>query len=190
MTTAPGAPRLPERIEAGALLLRRWTLDDVDRLALAVERNIDHLRPWMPWIAEEPLTRTERVILVEGWQRRWREGGDVVLAIERGDDVAGGCGLHRRRGFGVLEIGYWVDKELVGLGIATETARALTTAALTVPGVETVEIHHDRANRRSGAVPRKLGYEFVGETADEVTAPGECGIDCTWRMTRRAWESR
>ncbi len=193
MTTAPGggnaAPRLPERIETARLVLRRWTVDDVDRLARAVERNLEHLRPFMPWIAAEPLSKPDRHLLVEGWEQRWREGGDVVLAIERDGDIVGGCGLHARRGPGVLEIGYWVDTDALGLGIAAEAAEALTRAALTVPGVESVEIHHDRANTRSGAVPRRLGYEFVGETVGSAAAPGESGVDCAWRMTRAAWES-
>lgn len=184
-----GSARLPACIEAGSLVLRRWTVEDVGRLSVAVERNLEHLRPFMPWIAEEPLEEEERRLLIEGWETRWRQGGDVVLAIERAGNVLGGCGLHRRRGAGVLEIGYWVDKDSVGQGIATQAAAALTTAAFCVPGVEIVEIHHDRANAASGAVARKLGYEFCGESAVPVSAPGETGVDCTWRMSRAAWRA-
>jgi ribosomal-protein-serine acetyltransferase len=56
-----------------------------------------------------------------------------------------------------------------------------------------VEIHHDKANTRSGGIPRRLGYVFAGEAPDAPAtpaAPGEVGIDCTWRMTRDAWEPR
>ena len=56
-----------------------------------------------------------------------------------------------------------------------------------IPGIDAVEIHHDRANVRSAAVPRRLGFTFVGEEPDEPEAPGEAGIDCAWRAERAAW---
>jgi RimJ/RimL family protein N-acetyltransferase len=53
-----------------------------------------------------------------------------------------------------------------------------------------VEIHHDKANVASAGVPRRLGYTYVSEQPDEPTAPGEIGIDCTWRVTRSDWLAR
>jgi ribosomal-protein-serine acetyltransferase len=69
----------------------------------------------------------------------------------------------------------------------TRVVRALTDAAFTVPAIDVVEIHHDRANLRSAVIPRRLGFTFVGEQPDVVSAPGEAGIDCTWRTTRMTW---
>ena len=89
----------------------------------------------------------------------------------------------------VLEIGYWIHVDHVGRGYATELARGLTTAAFTVEGTEQVEIHHDKANARSGAVPRKLGFVQGPDRPDEVAAPAEVGIDCTWSMERSTWST-
>ncbi len=180
---------LPERVVSDRLVLRRWTPTDVERLAAVVKRNVEHLEPWMPWIADEPLTRRARLELIERWERQWRQGGDVVMAIELHGRPAGGAGLHRRRGPQGLEIGYWVDKDHLRQGIASETAALLTTAALDLAGVEFVEIHHDKANVASAAVARRLGYRFVGESPDAVAAPGEIGVDCAWRMEASQWPS-
>ena len=49
--------RLPRRIESPRLIIRCWEPDDVDALITAVAESIDHLRPWMPWIADEPMER-------------------------------------------------------------------------------------------------------------------------------------
>lgn len=183
------AKRLPERVEGPRLLLRRWTPADEDLLASAVARNIDHLRPWMPWATEDTPVEGPRQLL-ESWEREWKKGGDVVMAIFLGGRVAGGTGLHRRRGPGVLEIGYWVDKDLLGQGIATEASAMLTSAALLIPGISSVEIHHDKANVRSGQVPRRLGYELVCERAEALKAPAESGVELTWRMTAEHWAAR
>lgn len=148
---------------------------------------MEHLRPWMSWIAHEPLDATKRLQLIETWERDWTEGGDVVLGVRAGDRILGGCGLHRRCGPNGLEIGYWVDKDHLHQGIGTEIARLLTAAALGVVGVTFAEIHHDKANVVSGRIPQRLGYVLMEEVPDEVEAPAETGIDCIWRMSAADW---
>lgn len=144
----------------------------------------------MAWIALEPLTVEQRRTWLVQQQRAWSEGGDVVHGVFIDNDVAGGCGLHRRRGPETLEIGYWIHPSFTRRGLATAVARTLTEAAFTVPGISHVEIHHDKANVASAGVPRRLGFEYVGETRDEPTAPAEMGIDCAWRMERDRWLQR
>jgi RimJ/RimL family protein N-acetyltransferase len=179
--------RLPGEVVGQRVLLRRWDAADVPVVAAAVTRNIEHLRPWMPWIAHEPLADEARAALFDTWEQSYRAGSDVIYGVFLDGDAIGGTGLHRRRGPHGLEIGYWIDQAHTNQGIATEVARMLTSAALAVPGITFVEIHHDKANIASSRVPQKLGYAFVAETQDEVTSPGEIGIDCGWRMDAANW---
>lgn len=183
----PDVVRLPDRLIADELELRMWTRDDLPAFHDAIVGSVEHLRPWMPWIALEPQTIEQRAELIARWRQEWLDGGDVLIGIFVDAEVAGAGGLHRRRGPGVLEIGYWLRPSFVGRGLATKTARLLTEAAFAVPGIEAVEIHHDKANVRSGAVPRRLGFTLVSEEPDEIEAPGEVGIDCTWRLERAIW---
>lgn len=182
--------RLPELIEAGRLALRRWVPSDAGILAATVERNLDHLRPWMPWVKDEPLTSERRLHLLQEWEQEWMGGGDVMLAMFLGEAAVGGCGLHRRVGPSGLEIGYWVDRDYLRQGMATESAAAMTTAAFGLPGLEFVEIRHDKANVRSSGVPRRLGYRLVGEADRSPVAPAETGVELRWRMDRDRWLDR
>src|SRR5215212_11654819 len=125
-------------MQSPRLTLRRWRGDDATALAQAIAKNVDHLRPWMPWIAAEPQTTQNRLSLILQWESEWEHGGDLVVGAFLDGEVIGSAGLHRRRGPGVLEIGYWVDLEHTRAGFATEMASALTTAAFTVPGIERV----------------------------------------------------
>jgi ribosomal-protein-serine acetyltransferase len=181
--------RLPERIDGQGLLLRRWTPADAEILGRTVEESAEHLRPWMPWAAAEPLPLPERRALLARWQREWEAGGDCVLGAFVDGEVAGSFGLHRRRGPEALEIGYWVHIDHLRRGLATRAVAALTDAALSQPGIAAVEIHHDRANEASAGVPRALGYRFVGERSDLPEAPAELGVDCIWRIERGEWEA-
>lgn len=192
--------RLPQRITTPRLLLRRWMVEDVPTVRAAVEASVEHLKPWLAFAALEPLGDDDRLALLRSWQEDWERGGDAVYGVflhpgHDGDGpggvdpgvAVGGCGLHRRRGAGILEIGYWIHVDHVRQGYATELARGLTTAAFAVDGVDRVEIHHDKANTRSGAVPRSLGFDRGPEQPDKVAAPGEIGIDCTWSIDRTTW---
>jgi ribosomal-protein-serine acetyltransferase len=172
----------PDRVITGRTIVRPWTVADAEHLHEAIVTSTEHLRPWMPWIAFEPKSPADRAALIEDWTGQWERAEDFTYGILGLDDatVLGGTGLHRRLGDGLLEIGYWVHVDHVGQGLATEVATALTTAAASVDGVERVVIRHDRANAASGAIPRKLGYAFVGETVVDITSPGESGIQLRW----------
>jgi ribosomal-protein-serine acetyltransferase len=182
--------RLPEQIEGRELLLRRWRPEDAEALAQAVAESTEHLRPWMPWIEQEPLALEARRATIERWAQEWAAGGDVFMGLFVSDQIAGGGGLHRRIGPNGLEIGYWVHPAFTRRGLATTAAKLLTEAAFSVPGIDHVEIHHDKANRASAGIPRRLGFTFRGQTPDEITAPAEVGVECAWRMNLGDWRAR
>lgn len=183
----------PDRLTDGAIVVRRCRAEDTEALDQAIAASVDHLRPWMAWIAHEPIPVDARRQLIAEWGERWNAGDEFVCAILAADDdrtIIGGCGLHPRIGAGGLEIGYWVRADRVRQGVATAAARLLTTAACTVDGIDRVEIHHDRANVASRAVPRRLGFAFIEERDDPVEAPGEEGVECIWRMHSSTWTLR
>ena len=187
MTVSP-PPR--EEIDAGPVRLRPWQAGDVAAMARAVAESIEHLRPWMPWAAAEPLSLRDRARLIEESGRQWERGEAFAYGMFDGDRMVGCSGLHARIGPGGLEIGYWVHPDWMGRGIATATSGALTSVALALPGVDRAEIHHDRANAASRRIPEKLGYTLAEEVPDTPKAPGEIGVECRWRMTRGAWVER
>jgi RimJ/RimL family protein N-acetyltransferase len=170
-------------------VLRRWTDADVDVLDAAVRENLEHLRPYLAWVAAEPLGLAGRRAVVAAWHEAWLRGGDGAYGMfepERsGDRPLGGCGLHARVGPGGREIGYWVDHRSLGRGLARRAAAALTAAAFALDDVDHVEIHHDLTNVWSRRVPEALGFAHVSQTVlDRALAPAETGIELIWRTTR------
>jgi ribosomal-protein-serine acetyltransferase len=86
---------LPGELVAESMTLRCWRIDDAPKLAELVAANVDHLRPWMPWIATEPLPLTDRRELIAGWHAERSRGGDAVYGVFVDGLPVGGCGLHR-----------------------------------------------------------------------------------------------
>jgi RimJ/RimL family protein N-acetyltransferase len=182
--------RLPTLIQTERLVLRQWTENDGPAIAAAVEESIEHLRPWMGWFAEEPRSIEDRLRRIAEWREKWAEGGDSVLGVFLDGAAIGGTGLHRRLGPGALEIGYWIHAHHIRHGYATELSAALTDAAFGMVGIERVEIHHDKANVASSAIPRRLGFTLTEEVNRDPEAPGEIGIECRWTMPRESWMAR
>jgi ribosomal-protein-serine acetyltransferase len=160
------------------LVLREWTEDDAPALSRAIAESLEHLRPWMPWAADEPRTDEQR----RAWIREGAARDDEVFGMWLDGEVVGGSGLHHRIGDDGLEIGYWLAKTHTGRGIITRAVALLTEEAFRV-GANRVEIVHDAANVRSGAIPARLGFTEVARKPKTraPSAPGECGIDVIWR---------
>ena len=148
------------RIVTPRLVIRCWEPPDAPLLKAAVDDSIDHLRPFMPWAANEPTPLQVKIERVRQWRARFDLSEDFVYAIfDRAETrVLGGCGLHTRVGPGAREIGYWIHAAFIHQGYASETAAALTRVAFEVDGVRRVEIHMAVENAPSAAIPRKLGY--------------------------------
>ncbi|MCU0310678.1 MAG: GNAT family N-acetyltransferase [Acidimicrobiales bacterium] len=181
------ADRPPVEVAGPRRVLRRYSLSDALGLHEAIIDSLDHLRPWMPWVAPEPLELADREHLIADWLDRWDAGEEFHFGVFEANALIGGCGLHRRVGPDGLEIGYWTRSGGTGRGVATEAAGCLVQAAFSMPQVEFVEVHHDRANVASGRVPQHLGFTFIEERDDAPSAPAEVGAECVWRLNRRNW---
>ncbi len=167
-------------MEVGELVIRRWRLSDVDALQRAVAESLPELSPWLIWADGDP--HGESTFLAST-AVAWERGERFEYAIEnRQGTLLASVGLMRRIGPRGLELGYWVHSAHTGRGIAKLAAAKLTAAGLELPGVDHIEIHHDKANLRSGAVPAGLGFEMIEEIAKETLAPSDTGRDLVWRL--------
>ncbi len=179
----------PRVIELDDLTLRRFNGEaDLAEFFRVIEESLEHLRPWMPWVAEHSLTRTADFLASRA--QRWAAGEEFSYAILLEGAIVGACGLFRRADTPAAgrEIGYWLHPAATGRGVATQAAGALVEQAFHLPGVEFVEIVHDAANRPSGAVPARLGFTEQSPRPAERLAPAETGEERVWRLTRRpAW---
>jgi RimJ/RimL family protein N-acetyltransferase len=176
---------LPDTLSAGAIELRRWRTGCLEDLMAAVRASLRELRQWMPWASVMPTAEDQLAVLTVG-EASFDADTDwsyTLHELESGE-LVGGTGLHRRLG-PAIEIGYWVRSDRTGRGYATASARALTAAAFShIADIERVEIHMDRANVASAAVPRKLGYRLDREEPREILAPGHTGTGLVWVLDR------
>src|SRR5215207_308996 len=152
------------RIETRRLLVRCYNPSDAPLLARSVSENVEHLRPWMPWVYNEPEPIEVKIQRLKRFRGLFDLGQDFVYGIFNPDNtkLIGGTGLHTRLGESELENGYWIHKDYINQGLVTESTAALIKVAVEILHVHRLEIHCDPGNFASAAIPRKLGFTHEG----------------------------
>ncbi len=184
-STSLPVPRPAYCIETQRLVLRCWKPEDATLAKAAIDANLDHLRPWMPWAMDEPTSLEDKVNLLRRFRGRFDLDQDYTYGIFAADEsrVLGGCGLHTRLGPSAFEIGYWIHKDYIKRGLATETVAALTRVAFEIGSVNRVEIHVSEGNHASAAVPPKLGYKLEATLGQRIVgSDGELHDMLVWTL--------
>jgi len=118
------------------------------------------------------------VLAAEGWLELQagsrRKGEEFTFAITRPrDGLIGCCGVVRRRGEAVFELGYWLGRPYWGEGFATEAAAGVMHWARETLGAESFLAGHFSDNPGSARVLRKLGFIPTHKTSLFGLARGE-----------------
>jgi RimJ/RimL family protein N-acetyltransferase len=168
---------VPEVINAGELVLKRWEHAWANEVTVAVRESLPELKRFLPWAIDAYDVEASRTFIemsVENWDKGTTFNYGIFTAA---GDLVGAIGLMTRMGPGVLEIGYWMRTAFTGRGYMTAAVKAMTRVALTQPGIERVAICHDAANVASAAVAAKAGFVEVSRVQREPEASGETGTD-------------
>lgn len=180
-----GMPGPAYIIRTERLLLRCKSPADAPALKAAIDRNLDHLRPWMPWAMNEPSEVGEIVDRIRRFRAAFDRDEDYALGIfdPTGERVLGGTGMHLHDEGRTFEIGYWMDKDHTGRGLTTEAVAAQCRLAFEVHGVRRVEIRCDPENTPSARIPEKLGFKREGVLRQQDRSPaGEPRDTVVWAL--------
>lgn len=143
--------------------VQELTVDHAPALAAAHTRNREHLAPWDPVRPEGFYTPTGQVADVLARQAVVRQGLGVSWVLTHGDDVVGRFNLNNIVR-GVLQscsVGYWVDQDHLGRGLATG-AVAHAVAHATEIGLHRLEAGTLLHNVASQGVLRRSGFTAYG----------------------------
>lgn len=145
------------RIETERLILRVPTMNDAQEINAAMNEVWHELQLWMSWAydGEETLEATQRYL------------ASVATSVEEGNlPLTGYCkdtglyvvstGIMLRDGEG--ETGYWVAKNFLGKGYATEAAIATINYAFTTMELKKMHINYFEGNDKSRHIIEKLGF--------------------------------
>lgn len=134
---------------------------DAEPIYALVDAERERLAEWLPWAAQQTLAATRSFVAESRAQQERGEG--FQAAIVRDEEIAGIAGYHRiDRLNRATTIGYWLASRHEGEGVMSAAVRALVGHAFEAWGLHRVVIEAAVANRRSRAVPERLGFREEG----------------------------
>lgn len=177
------------RIETERLVIRCYEPGDASKLHEAIIRSLDHLRPWLPWVQQEPKPPEARAGLIRLFRGQFDLGLDYAFGIfdKEEMELVGSTGLHTRIGRNAREIGYWIGIDHIGRGYATEAVSALVKTGFDIEGISRIEIRCAPENTRSQHVPQKLGFKM--ENIVKRILYQDMVETMIWSMTKKEYAS-
>jgi ribosomal-protein-serine acetyltransferase len=148
-------------------------LDDDTRLRLLTERdakemhaltqsNLKYLSEWLPWPdPSQTVGDTHKFIRESAWRNRDDDG--FIAGIWHVGRLTGVFSYHGiDRPDRSTSIGYWLAAGYQGKGLMTGACRVLVDHAFDELGLNRVEIRCATGNRKSRAIPERLGFTNEG----------------------------
>lgn len=126
------------------------------------DRNRSHLRKWLPWVdGTTSISDTEKFI--ESGQKQFKKSNGFQAGIWYQGHIAGAIGIHEvDRANKKTSMGYWLAKDQEGKGIVTKSVRAVVDLSFNQLGLHRVEIRCATGNKKSLAIPERLGFKNEG----------------------------
>jgi ribosomal-protein-serine acetyltransferase len=168
--------------------LRLLDEQDARELHELIEANRAYLAPWLPWAAGQTFEDTLDFIRGTRSQAEGNNGFQAAIVTEEG--IAGMVGyVGLDWGNRSTRIGYWLDEGQQGRGTMTAAVRLLVDHALTVWRLNRVEIIVATGNRRSRAIPERLGFNEEGTLRQFQVIDGRY-LDCvSYSMLAADWRA-
>lgn len=168
--------------------LRLLEEEDAPELYALIDANRAQLRTWLPWAATQTLADTLGFIQRTRQQLTANDGFQTAIVCEGA--VAGVIGYVRvdwkSRS---TSLGYWLGKEYQGRGTMTAAVRALVNHALLGWHLNRVEIRAADENRRSRAIPERLGFRQDGILRQAELVEGRYLDSVVYSMLAVEWRS-
>jgi ribosomal-protein-serine acetyltransferase len=144
----------------GGLLLRLYTMADLEDVWAVIEAERDRLEPFMPLISLVRTIEEER----EWFARVTADEGSLDgCGIFGGTEFVGGAGLITSDPWSISgELGYWLRSAYEGRGIVTRACEALMRIGFDELGLHRIQLRAVPENTRSRAVAARLGMGFEG----------------------------
>ncbi|MBD8465284.1 GNAT family N-acetyltransferase [Plantibacter sp. CFBP 8798] len=157
--------------------MRPLELADSSELAAAYVRNRAHLAPWEPARSDEFFTEAAQAADLRSKVAATAAGSAYSLGLFDGTTIVGRFNLSGivRGPFQNAGLGYWVDAQYAGRGLATAVVQAIVRVARDDLGLHRVEASTLLHNHGSQRVLRKAGFEHIG------MAPSYLRIAGTWQ---------
>jgi len=171
------------------LVMRSLQKSDALKVYATVDSNRNYLRTWLPWVdASDSPTVTEDAIAT--WEKNYDNKTGVALGIFEHGEYIGNIGLHDiKRSNHSSAIGYWLAESHQGRGIISDCVSALVNFGFHTLDLNWIYIHCAAGNKKSRAIPERLGFAQEGTFQDGECLYGVFHDLIVYGMVKRNWKN-
>lgn len=121
-----------------------------------------YLRLWLPWVDSTVSLQDTQHFIRESMQHN-TDGTRLTTFIMAAEEIAGSLGVvHFNKAHKKCEIGYWLREDLQGRGIMTKACAGFIQHLFQTKDLNRIEVLVAGGNRKSRAVPLRLGFTSEG----------------------------
>jgi ribosomal-protein-serine acetyltransferase len=162
----PVLPYTEIEVEPG-LRLKQLEVSQAERVFNLIDQNREYLGKWLPF-PDKTHEVNDSKSFIESMLNDRANNQQYGYGIEFEGEIVGHTSLMHLKDDKDPEIGYWIAQSASGKGITTKAVKALTAFGVNSLGLEHIIIRARPENIGSNKVAEKAGYEFIGQTDDEV----------------------
>ncbi|MGV9248021.1 GNAT family N-acetyltransferase [Streptomyces sp. NPDC003710] len=181
----PQAPAKPVRLVSDQVVLREFTLDDVDDVLAII--GDDTVTTWLSFDSRD---RAQTVAMIEGTIERAQQEPrtEFYLGVtKRGDDSVIGFAGIGLSGVQAGKLGYAIAAKEWGRGYATDAARTLVTYCFKELALHRVTAAIGPDNTASIAMVQRLGFAREGVLRDHVFTNGAWRDSVLFSVLAHEW---
>lgn len=154
------------------LALRSFKIEDAIVLFDIINRNRQHLRPWLTWVDQIQSAKEAEQFILDSFTQIDNQAG-LELAIIFDGKIIGSVGMqHWNHQLNKAQIGYWITKEFEGKGIMNKCLMQFIKYLFTQVGLNKIEIHFVSSNQKSASVIKRLNAPIEGILRDSYFTNG------------------
>ncbi|MDP4083980.1 MAG: GNAT family protein [Bacillota bacterium] len=161
---------------------------DYLKLFQLVDENREYLQEWLPWV-ENMSAPFQFESIIPIWLQQFAENNGFNAGILFKGKLMGSIGLTQIDWFNKqTSVGYYLAKKAQGHGIMTRSVQAVLNYAFFELGLNRVEIRCGEKNKKSRAIPERLGFVKEGKIRDGEQLYGRFHDLIVYGMLARDWK--
>ena len=158
-----------------------------EAVADLIARNFNRLAAYEPWGDVAPDAATMRARIQERGEA-FAQGRGVRTYIRVGNRFVGACGLRLDPPAGSAEVGFWLDLDFEGQGLASDCVRALVGLAFTEYDLRRVTLKTHTENVRARKLAERLGFVYEGQARSAISFGADrYGDEVTYAVLVDEW---
>jgi ribosomal-protein-serine acetyltransferase len=168
--------------------LRPLLDNDAEELFSLINDSRLYLRQWLPWVDSTIIPADSLTFIMNARDQEMKNIG-LHRGIFYKGALAGVVGFHNIDSINrSTMIGYWLGSKYQGKGLMTGACKSMINYAFSDLNINRVEIRCATDNKKSRAIPEKLGFKNEGNLREAALLNGQYIDLNVYGIIRSEWK--